>query len=94
MCSSARIGPAGGHAPDQREPELLAQRVLETDAARGSGHKFHAALARQGPQVLLGGVGRAEPELCGDLGAGGRHAGLDEGLSDQMQDLGLSGREV
>jgi hypothetical protein len=49
--------PAGGDAADERQAHLLAQRVAQLDAARGAGAQFEHALALQGAQVLLGGVG-------------------------------------
>src|SRR5690606_13782498 len=51
-------------------------------------------LARERLQVLLGGVGRAEPELRGDLGPGGREAGVGDVLLDQREDLLLARGEV
>jgi hypothetical protein len=67
---------------------------LQADAARGAAHQFDHALARQGLQVLLGGVGRAEAQLGGDLGARGRGAGARDGALHQVEDLLLPGGEL
>ena len=68
--------------------------LLQADAARGAADQFDDALARQGLQVLLGGVGRLEAEFGGDLGAGGRRAGARDGALDQVQNLLLAGGEL
>jgi hypothetical protein len=41
---------------------------------------INAALARQRPEMLLGGIWRAEAQLGGDLGTGGRHASFHDGV--------------
>ncbi len=87
-------GPAGGDAADQRQAHLLAQRVAQLDAARGAGTQLEHALALQGAQVLLGGIGRLEAERLGDLGPRRRHAVLGERLLDEAQDLALARSEV
>ena len=87
-------GTARGDAADERQAHLLAQGILELDAARGTGQQRDDALARQRAQVLLGGVGGTEAELIGDFLAGGRHAGFLDRALDEPQNLGLPGREV
>jgi len=79
MCSCARIGlPAA--------TRLGAQ----PDAARGAAHQLDHALARQGLQMLLGGVGRFEAELAGDFGPRRRGAGALDGALHQLEDLLLA----
>src|SRR5579863_6716272 len=87
-------GLTGGHPADERQAHLLADGVLELDAARGAGHQGDDSLAGQGPQMLLGRVGRAETELVRDLGARRRHAALTDETLDQAQDLCLARGKV
>ena len=84
--------PAGRHAADQRQAQLLAQIVAQADAARGAGNQLDAALALQRAQVFLGRIGRTETELLGDFRTRGRHAGFGEALADHVQDLRLARR--
>ena len=67
---------------------------LQADAARGAADQFDHALARQRLQVLFGGVGRAEAEFGGDLGAGGRGAGALDRALHQVEDLLLAVGEL
>ncbi len=86
----------------QRQGELLAARLvqraqcvrLQTNAARRAADQLDHAFARQRLQVLLGGVGRLEAELVGDLGAGRRGAGALDRALDQVEDLLLAVGEL
>src|SRR6185503_16741539 len=85
---------ASGHAADERQAELLAQRVLQHDAARAPRHQGDYALALQGAQVLLGGVGGAEAERFRDLRTRGWQPVRSDCVLDELEDLALAGREV
>ena len=77
MCSCARMASRRHAADQrqrelrqalQRQAELLdarfgegAQCQTSADAARGAAHQLDHALAGEGPQVLLGGIGRVKP---------------------------------
>ena len=86
----------------QGQAELLAARLVEraqgvglqTDAARRAADQLDHALARQRLQMLLGGVGRLEAELVGDLGARGRRAGALDRALDEIEDLLLAVGEL
>ena len=67
---------------------------LQTDAARRAADQLDDALARQRLQVLLGGVGRPEAELVGDLGARGRCAGALDRALHEIEDLLLAVGEL
>src|ERR1700691_109610 len=86
--------PAGGDPADERQAQLLAQDVLELDAARGAGDEIDGALALQGAQVFLGGIRRLEAEGTRDLGTRGRHAAFCNGGLNEPQDLGLTGGKI
>ena len=75
-------------------PELLAQRVLQHDAARAAGDQREHALALQGAQVFLGGIGGTEAERLGDFRAGRRQAVRGDRVLDELEDLALAGREL
>src|SRR3981081_2649818 len=87
-------GLASGHPADERQPELLPDGVLELDPPRGARHERDDALAGQGPQMLLGGVGGAETQLVRDFGARRRHAGIGDEALDEAQDLCLARGEI
>ena len=82
----------------QRQRVLLAARLvqgaqrvrLQPYAARRAADQLDHALAGQRLQVLLGGVGRLEAELVGDLGAGGRRTGALDRALHQVEDLLLA----
>src|SRR6185437_10636413 len=61
---------AGGDTTDERQAYLLADGVFQLDAARGARHERDDALAGERAQVILGGIGRPEAELAGDLRPG------------------------
>ena len=85
---------ASGHTADERQPELLAQDVLQLDTARGARHERDDALAGEGAQVFLGGIGRTETQLLCDLRAGGGHTGLGDSTLNETEDFGLAGGQV
>src|SRR5260370_35854393 len=87
-------GLAGGHPTDERQPDLLPDGVLELDPPRGAGHERDDALAGQGPQMLLGGVGGAEAQLVRDFGARRRHTSIGDEALDEAQDLRLARGEI
>ena len=84
---------AGGDAADERQADLLAQRVLEHDAARAAGDQSEHALALQGAQVFLGSVGGPEAERFRDFRTRGRHAVRGNRVLDEFEDLALAGRK-
>ena len=88
--SCARLGSGSEYCL----PRAWLQRAqcvrLQPDAARGAADQLDHALARQRLQVLLGGVGRLEAELVGDLGAGGRGAGALDRALHQVENLLLA----
>src|SRR5208282_4051186 len=87
-------GTSRGHASDEGQSQLFAQNILELNAARGARNQIDDALALQGTQVFLGGIGRLEAERACNLRTGGRHAVLrDRGL-DEPQNLSLPRREI
>src|SRR5690606_41583287 len=83
-----------GNAADHRQAELLAQRILELDAARSAGHELEHAFLLQGAQVVLCRVGRLETQRPCNLRARGRHAAFGNEVLDHPEDLGLPGREL
>src|SRR5580700_3629459 len=85
---------AGGDPPDERQPQLLAQNVLELNAARSAGDEIDDALALQGAQVLLGGIRRLETQGARDFRARRRHPAFRDGVLDEPQNLGLTGSKV
>ena len=71
---------------DQRQAKLL----LQPDAARGAGQQFYEAFPGQGLEMVFGGIGGAEAEDAGDLGARRRKPGVLGEIIDQAQDFGLA----
>jgi hypothetical protein len=57
----------GRDPPDERQAELVAQRILEPDAARGAREELDGPLALERAQVILGRIDRAETELPGNF---------------------------
>jgi hypothetical protein len=57
-------------------------------------HELDGALALQGAQVFLGGIGRTESERTGDLGTRRGHAVFADALLDEPQDLALARGKV
>jgi hypothetical protein len=80
--------------PDQRQAGGLARRLLEPDAAGCARHQLDDALARQRPQVLLGGIRGTETERRGDFRPGRRHAGILDDLAYQVENLALARGEL
>src|SRR3954452_16155848 len=68
--------------------------ALEADAARSAADELDDALAGQGLQMLLGGVGRLEAQLIGDFGTRRRCPSARDGAPDQVQDLLLAGGKL
>jgi hypothetical protein len=85
---------AGGHAADQRQAELLAQRILQHDAAGTARDQRDHAFALQGAQVLFRGVGGAEAERLRNFRARRRQAVGGDRVLDELEDLALAGREI
>src|SRR5690606_2476569 len=85
---------AGRDAPDERQTELLAQRILQTDAPRRAGQELDRPLALERAQMLLGRIDRPELQPLSDLGPGRRHAGRVDRLLDQIQNLPLARGEI
>src|SRR5689334_21781466 len=69
-------GTTRGDTADERHADLLAHGVHELDAAGCTRHERDDALAGERTQMLLGGIGRLEAQLAGDLRPGGWHAGF------------------
>src|ERR1039457_3958491 len=84
----------GRHSADQGQTKLLAQRVVELNSARCTRQELNHSLARQGAQMLLGSVRRAEPQLGGNLRACRRHSGFGEAALDEAQYPCLAWRQI
>jgi hypothetical protein len=84
----------GCYPANEGQSHLLADGVLQLNASGSARNERDDALAGQCPQMLLGGVGRTEPQLKGDLGPRRRHPGLGNEALDQAQDLSLARGEV
>ena len=87
-------GAASRHAPDERQTQLLAERIAQPDAARSARDQLDAALALKSAQVLFRRVRRAEPQLPRNFCARGWHAGFNHGLAYEVQDLRLAWCEI
>ncbi len=80
-----------GHA-GQRKRILVVARFIDrsqgiasqTDPARRSTHQLNHTLACQRLQMLLGRIGRLEPQFIGDLGPGRGEARIVDGFADQI----------
>ena len=67
---------------------------LQTNAARRAADQLDHALSRQRLEMLLGGVGRLEAELVGDLGPRRRRAGALDRALHEVEDLLLAVGEL
>ncbi len=85
---------AGGDAPHQRDARRVTGRLEDLDAARDAGDELDDALALEGAEVLLGGIGRAEAELPGDLGPCRWHPSVVDDLLDEGEDFCLAVGEL
>jgi hypothetical protein len=66
----------------------------QADAARSAADQLDHALAGQGLEVFLRGIGRLETQRAGDLGPGWGRASAADGRLDQIQNLLLAGGEL
>jgi len=65
----------------------------DADAAGSARCHFDGALACQGLEVFLGGVGRLEAELLSNFRPGRRITVVFQAALDEREDLGLAGRQ-
>src|SRR5690606_7226725 len=82
------------HPADERQADLLPDRVLQTDTARRARDQLYGTLALERAQMLLCGVDGLELEPCSNLGAGRRHAGVADSLLDDAENLLLTGGKL
>jgi hypothetical protein len=81
----------GCNAPNQWQAYLITHGVFQLNTTRHTRHKINGALALQGAQVLLSGIGRLKAKLSGDFSPGGRHTGFVNLRTDKFQNLALAG---
>src|SRR5690606_172011 len=81
-------------AADERQAELLAQRILQTNAARRAGQQLDRTFALERAQMLLGRIDRPELQPLSNLCPGRRHTGAVNRLLDQIQNLSLTRSEI
>src|SRR5690606_26725229 len=79
---------------DERQAELLAQRILEPDPTRRAGQQLDRPFALERAQMLLRRIDRLELQALRDLRARRRHAGRVDRLLYQMKDLPLTRSEI
>src|SRR5690606_21302665 len=79
---------------DERQAEMLTQRILEPDASRRARQQLDRSLALERAQMLLGRIDRLELQALRDLRARRRHAGRMDRFLYQMKDLPLTRCEI
>src|SRR5688572_6105084 len=81
-------------ASNERQADLLAQRIFESNAARHTGQKLDDAFALERAQMLLGRVDGAKFQRLGNFGTRRRHARFVHSLLNQKQNLPLPRSEI